>query len=116
MSTPFMHLSHRAQTPLRIPCKFPNCRRWFGNKSGLTQHVNRFHPDFLAFDPTSITPPSGPIPVDQDDAPNDPDDPQVDNGSIPPHVGTAGEEVSSQWHGRNAKLYHNYHTELTGMF
>ena len=114
-STPFVHWSCWVQTPLHIPCKFSDCRCWFSNKSGLTQHFNQFHPDFLAFDPTSVTPSSGPIPIDQDDAPNEPGEPWADDDGHPPHAGEEREDASSQWHGHNAKLYRNYHTTLTSM-
>ncbi|KAI5996525.1 hypothetical protein F5J12DRAFT_907094 [Pisolithus orientalis] len=30
-----------------IPCMKPGCHRWFRNKSGLTQHINIYHPVFL---------------------------------------------------------------------
>lgn len=109
MSAPFPRSSSRAKIPIRVPCRFPGCNRWFGNKAGLTQHVNRFHPTV-----TTI----GPRPIPEQPECHEADEP---NGSelYPPHTGVDSEgvdSVDSQWHGPGAKLYRNYHTELTGKF
>ena len=112
MSTPLAHSSRRANTLLRLPCKFPDCNRWFGNKASLTQHINRFHPDFLHFVPTVSLTSSGSVPTEQDDNAIEPSSSDL----RPPHTCIGGEDVNSQWHGPSAKLYRNYHTKLTGEF
>ncbi|KAF8552429.1 hypothetical protein OG21DRAFT_1477771 [Imleria badia] len=112
MSTPLMRSSRCANTPLRIPCKFPNCKHWFGNKSGLTQHINRFHPDFQTSIPmVGNLASSGSVSIEPD---NDPIEPSS-GGIRPPQTGTEDEAVNSQWHGPGAKLYRNYHTKMTGL-
>ena len=112
MSTPLAHSSRQANTRLCLPCHFPNCKRWFGNKASLTQHINRFHPEFLAANPPVVLTSSGSVLVEQDNGPIKP----TGSGLLPPHAGVEGEAVNSQWHGPGAKVYHNYHTKLTGEF
>ncbi|KAN0080179.1 hypothetical protein V8E55_009745 [Tylopilus felleus] len=103
--SPYLRSSHRAQTPMRLPCKFPSCRHWFGNKAGLTQHIHQFHPSFLTNPLTS----AGPNPAGQES-----DNSEANSGDLPPHVGMSGDSVNTQWHGPGAKLYCNHHPELTG--
>lgn len=107
MSTPFPRSSRRAKTPIRIPCKIPGCRRWFGNNAGLTQHTNRFHPSFLANSSTSSPTSTCPNPAGEDDN-------EASSGDVSPHAGMEGDAVDSQWHGPGAKLYRNFHSKLTG--
>ena len=99
MSTPFVHSSRRANIPIRFPCEFPDCRRWFGNKSGLTQHINRFHPEFLAFKPasnlSSLWPQAAPV-EEHSNTPGDRNEP------IRPRADMGDEAVNSQWHGPGA--------------
>ena len=112
MSAPLKRSSRQANTPLRIACHFPNCKHWFSNKAGLTQHINRFHPDFLASAPTVVLTSSRSIPVEQDGEPIEP----TGTGLHPPHAGVAGKAENLQWHGPGAKVYRNYHSKLTGEF
>ncbi|KAI6140161.1 hypothetical protein BKA82DRAFT_4332049 [Pisolithus tinctorius] len=51
-----------------IPCTKPGCCRWFRNKSGLTQHVNIYHP---VFPPINI-----PVQVEQPDQVPSPEEEQ----------------------------------------
>jgi hypothetical protein len=107
MSTPFPRSSRRAKTPIHLPCKIPGCRRWFGNKAGLTQHINRFHPSFL-------TNPSASSPTSTSPNPAGPDNDEASYGDAYPYTGMEGDVVDSHWHGPGAKVYRNYHTKLTG--
>ncbi|KAN0078151.1 hypothetical protein V8E55_010208 [Tylopilus felleus] len=90
---------------MRLPCKFPSCRHWFGNKAGLMQHIHWFHPSFLTNPLTS----AGPNPAGQES-----NDSEANSSDLPPHVGMSGDLVNTRWHGPGAKLYHNHHPELTG--
>ena len=112
MSTSLAHSSCHANTLLRLPCKFPDCNHWFGNKAGLTQHINQFHPDFLCFVPTVSLTSSRSVPTERDDNAIEPSSSDL----RPPHTCVGGEDMNSQWHGPSAKLYRNYHTKLTGEF
>ena len=107
MLMPFPRSSRRAKTPIRIPCKIPGCRRWFGNKAGLTQHINRFHPSFL-------TNPSAPSLISTSPNSAGPVNDEASCGDVYPYAGMEGDVVDSRWHGPGAKLYRNYHTKLTG--
>ena len=104
-------ISRRACNPIRLPCKAPGCNRWFANKSGLMQHINRIHPMFFLHN----------IPLGNcdgvDDTPMDSNSElQPDDGSYSLNDDVVSEEIDSQWYGPGAMLYRNYHTTLNGKF
>ena len=115
MSTPTTSSSHCTNVPICLPCQFPNYKWWFGNKSGLTQHINQFHLDFLVFKPTFI-PPSSLNSTQQDNNPNSSAKPDPAHKSVHPHTGVEGKDVYFWWHRCSGKLYHNLHPKLTGIF
>lgn len=106
MSTPFLRSSRRANTPIRLQCQVPHCRRWFGNQSGLTKHTNTFHPNFSV--PNHLTKPTSGG-ADHTTQPDDAVDPTSTH-----HMGIDGEAIDSRWHGPGDNVYCNYHTKLTG--
>lgn len=114
MSTSCTRSSRRSNTPARIQCKFPGCRRWFGNKSGLTKHTNRFHPAFLVGIPSNLTSGGGASATEQDDGSFDPHTAAGVDGEGEDVEGVDDAAEDSRWHGPNAKVYRNYHPELTG--
>ena len=99
------------QSLQRIPCKFPGCRCWFGNKAGLMQHTIRFHPSFLTNPSTS-----GLTSTCFNTTAAGQDEDEASNGDVSPHAGAGaeGDVLDSHWHGSGAKLYCNYHPKLTG--
>ncbi|KAF8424793.1 hypothetical protein L210DRAFT_3615092 [Boletus edulis BED1] len=113
MSTPFPRNSRRSNAPIRVPCQYPGCKRWFGNKAGLTQHTNRFHP--VLQQPVSSRSISSQNPsadqVDNSCYSNEPSG--AEPGSPPAGADTEEVDSESRWHGPGGKVYRNYHPYLT---
>ncbi|KAI6007589.1 hypothetical protein F5J12DRAFT_905493 [Pisolithus orientalis] len=84
-----------------IPCTKPGCHRWFRNKSGLTQHVNIYHP---VFPPINI-----PAQVEQPDQVPLPEEEQFHDPSTSPSNPT----LLAEFVGQGNKYYWNYHPNLT---
>lgn len=57
----------------------------------------------------------GIAPTEQADDFVDPTGDTDESDHEPPIVEVDGEHVDPQWHGPGAKVYRNYHTNLTGM-
>ncbi|KIO04860.1 hypothetical protein M404DRAFT_25942 [Pisolithus tinctorius Marx 270] len=93
-----------------IPCTKPGCRRWFRNKSGLTQHVNVYHPVFL---PINI-----PAQVEQPDQVPSPEEEQFqfrpdDDDYSDPSTSPSNPTLLAEFVGQGNKYYQNYHPNLT---
>ncbi|KAI6137566.1 hypothetical protein BKA82DRAFT_4379823 [Pisolithus tinctorius] len=94
-----------------IPCTKPGCRRWFRNKSGLTQHVNVYHP---VFPPINI-----PAQVEQPDQVPSPEEEQFqfrpdDDDYSDPSTSPSNPTLLAEFVGQGDKYYRNYHPNLTG--
>lgn len=113
MSTPFPRCTRRGNATLRVPCLVPGCKRWFGNKAGLTQHTNRFHPVFAR--PSFLH--SNPNPSESAEQEDESRNETVPSTASGQHTTAPEDEgIQSRWHGPGRKLYRNYHPHMTGMF
>ncbi|KAI5996391.1 hypothetical protein EDD15DRAFT_2387356 [Pisolithus albus] len=127
--------------PFRLHCEVPSCRRWFKNKSGLTQHMRKHHTNFSCSRPsvltrteslnrseqeehgTGITPPAAEHVAagagHQDDWPHEHDDGGGHQEDLPhEHDGATSDEeldgMEVEFIGSGNRVYRNYHPGLTG--
>ncbi|KAI6131082.1 hypothetical protein EDD16DRAFT_1689588 [Pisolithus croceorrhizus] len=89
-----------------IPCMKTGCHRWFRNKSGLTQHMNVYHPVLLPVNCQASLP-------DEEESRFLLDDNSHGGNPLtdPPNVNPLAEFI-----GPGDKYYQNYHLHLTGMY
>ena len=85
----------------RYACK--QCKRWFRNRSGLTQHTHAKHPRFSP-PSASISPPAASDVLDDHDMDGD----HFMENIEPSH------SIRSKFVGPNNALFRNYHPGLTG--
>ena len=85
----------------RYACK--QCKRWFRNRSGLTQHTHAKHPRF------SLSSASVPLPAASDEL----DDHDMDGGHLMEDI-EPNYSIRSAFVGPDDVLFRNYHPGLTG--
>ena len=85
----------------RYVCK--QCKRWFRNRSGLTQHTHAKHPCFSP-PSASISPPAASDVLDDHD---------MDGGHFMENI-EPSHSIRSKFVGPNNALFRNYHPGLTG--
>ena len=103
-------LSRHSQTENLMPSSTPDqryackqCKRWFRNRSGLTQHTHAKHPRF------SLRSTSIPLPAVSDEL----DDHDMDGGDFTEDI-APNHSIRSAFVGPDDALFHNYHPGLTG--
>ncbi|KAI5983185.1 hypothetical protein EDD15DRAFT_2202268 [Pisolithus albus] len=94
-----------------IPCTKTGCRRWFRNKSGLTQHVNVYHPVLPS---VNIS-----VPVEQCQESFAGEEhsqvlPDGDGDSGNPLDDPSNSNPLAEYVGPGDRYYRNYHPNLTG--
>ena len=103
-------LSRHSQTENLMPSSTPDhcyackqCKRWFWNRSNLTQHTHTKHPQF-SLRSTSIPPPAVSDKLDDHD---------MDGGGFTEDI-DPNHNIRSAFVGPDDALFRNYHPGLTG--